>query len=77
MAVVGSTWVVILRCFGCNALFTLKGIPGNEIGATADSCRCPKCGANGDKTKTFPARRHHLIVKLSRERKGAESRHER
>ncbi|HEY6198723.1 MAG TPA: hypothetical protein VI231_08950 [Candidatus Binatia bacterium] len=74
MAVIGSTWIVILRCYDCNALFTLKAIPGSEIGATADSCECPKCGANGDSTKTFPARRHHLIVKLSREGKNAERR---
>jgi rRNA maturation endonuclease Nob1 len=66
MAVIGSTWVIILRCHSCKALFTVKGILGHEIGQTADSSKCPHCGANGDALRTLGTKRH-LIEKLTRE----------
>jgi rRNA maturation protein Nop10 len=65
MVLVGSTWLVILRCHQCGAYFHLKGIAAASISDTVDDCRCPKCGSGT--IAAFPARKH-LIVKLARER---------
>jgi DNA-directed RNA polymerase subunit RPC12/RpoP len=69
MVLVGSSWLVILRCHQCSAYFHLKGIPAASISDTVDASRCPKCGSG--MITGFPARKHQ-IVKLARERSGSE-----
>jgi len=69
MVMVGSTWVVILRCYNCDGHFTLKGLPAAGIADAVDASECPKCRSVSH--ATFPTPRKHLIVKLARETKHA------
>jgi len=57
-----STWIVILSCFNCGALFTLKGIPAIAIRATTESSQCPKCGSK--RPPRVPAQKQHRVVNL-------------
>jgi DNA-directed RNA polymerase subunit RPC12/RpoP len=66
MATIGSTWIVILQCYKCDALFTLKGVPAIAIKATTDSSQCPKCGSK--RVPKFPTQKKHSIVDLLRHR---------
>ena len=63
----GATWRVDLRCYHCNALFTLREIAGNQLAGIADLVRCPKCGSAGDRPMSFGSQRQHLIAKLTME----------
>ena len=62
MARSGSNWIMILRCYRCGALFTLKGIPAIAIKATADASHCPKCGSK--KLPGVPLQKTHQVVNL-------------
>jgi len=68
MSTAGSTWTVILRCFKCDALFTLKGIPAIAIRATTSSSQCPKCGSKT--SPRVPAQKAHRVVELLKHRSG-------
>jgi rRNA maturation endonuclease Nob1 len=60
-----ATWRVDLRCYNCNALFTLREVPGNQLAGIADLVSCPKCGSASDRPMTFGSPRQHLIIKLT------------
>lgn len=62
MAQLHSHWMVILRCYKCGALFTLKGIPAIAIQAASDSSHCPKCGSK--KLPGVPRQKTHMVVNL-------------
>jgi len=66
MARPGSTWIVILRCYSCRALFTLKGIPAIAIKAVNDASHCPKCGSKQNPATALPNR--HAVVMLEKPR---------
>jgi rRNA maturation endonuclease Nob1 len=66
MAPIDSTWIVMLRCYKCGSLFTLKGIPAIAIAAATDSSQCPKCGSK--KASRLPAQKAHRVVNLLRHR---------
>lgn len=66
MARLDSTWIVILRCYSCRALFTLKGIPAIAIKAATDASHCPKCGSTQNPSVALPNR--HAVVKLEKPR---------
>ena len=70
VALVGSTWVAVLRCRMCDELFTVKGIPAARLVHAPHERACPRCGnLPGDNTAVFPRPgRSHTIVELSREK---------
>ena len=70
MAVVGTTWVVVMRCQSCEKLFTLKGIPATSLVQTPHETACPHCGHVPGSSPLNPARagRSHTIVELTSEK---------
>ena len=66
--VIGTTWMVALRCPNCHKLFTVKGIRPAQIADIGDRSKCPHCNHEpGPPVAPFAGKRH-LIVKLESEK---------
>ncbi|HEY1374989.1 MAG TPA: hypothetical protein VGH50_21130 [Candidatus Binatia bacterium] len=70
MAVIGTTWVVVMRCQSCEKLFTVKGIPATSLVQTPNETACHHCGHVPGSMALNLARagRSHAIVELTREK---------
>jgi hypothetical protein len=70
VALVGSTWIAVLRCRGCDELFTVTGIPAARLVDAAQERACPRCGnVPGGNIAAFPRTgRSHTIIELAREK---------
>ncbi|HEX2386491.1 MAG TPA: hypothetical protein VHL99_08000 [Candidatus Binatia bacterium] len=63
MARLGSTWIVMLRCYSGESLFTLKRIAAIAIKVATDASHCSKCGSK--KIPGFPPiPNRHVVLKL-------------
>jgi hypothetical protein len=67
---VTASWEMSLRCYRCDAMFFLKGIPSASLVSIADSTVCPACGAISEPyvLGTPGLAKSHLIVKLEKDR---------
>ncbi|HEY1270113.1 MAG TPA: hypothetical protein VGH16_22840 [Candidatus Binatia bacterium] len=70
MAVVGTTWIVVMRCQSCEKLFTIKGMAATSLAQAPNESACAHCGHVPGWTPFDPTRagRTHTIVELAREK---------